>query len=91
MKLIFEYIIIMYDAFYRFQQEMMSFSKNMVRVDYLARVIWVSLKIHQAMTKFLTNGSAKYDPALSAAFIRFLTTQTAENSAALLAKRVKSL
>ena len=91
LRLISEYVIIMFDTFHKFQQEMMSYCKNMVHADFLARVIWVSLKIHEAMAKFLGTGSAKYDPALSAAFIRFLTTETAANSSAALAKRVKKL
>jgi hypothetical protein len=43
------------------------------------------------MSSFIGEGSAKYNSALAAAFLRFLTTETGQNSSSALGKRVKKL
>ena len=91
LRLISEYVIIMFDRFYLDQQKLMKWTKNVTKADYLIRVVWISLLVHQAMESFLTNGNMKYNSSLSAAFLRHLTSETAQNNAASFEKRVTAL
>ena len=91
LTLISEYTILMYDVFYVFSQKLLQFSLDVNRADYLTRVIWVSLLIHQEMARFTATEKMKHHPTLSNAFIRFLTKATAANSAASIAKRLAAL
>ena len=86
-----EYTILIYDAFQAHSQKLIQFSLDVDRADYLTRVIWVSLLIHQEMTTFTRAEKMKHHPTLSNAFIRFLTKATAAHSSAGIAKRLAAL
>lgn len=91
LKLLSEYIILMYQGFYIHSQKLIQFSMEVDRVSYLTRIIWVSLLIHQEMDRFTETGEMKHHPTLSAAFIRFLTKATAANNSSSLGKRIAAL
>ena len=91
LTLISEYTILMYDVFYLHSQKLLQFSLDVDRSDYVTRVIWVSLLIHQEMARFTQSEKMKHHPTLSNAFIRFLTKATAANSSAGIAKRLAAL
>ena len=82
LTLISEYTILIYDVFYMHSQKLIQFSLEVDRAEYLSRVIWVSLLIHQEMARFTQTEKMKHHPTLSNAFIRFLTKATAAHSSA---------
>ena len=91
LKLLSEYVILMFDVFYKHSQKMMKYSASMNRANYTARAIWVSLCIHVEMEKFTSGSKMKHNSTLSAAFMRFLTKSTAANSASSLGAKIKTL
>ena len=76
--LLSEEIIIMFDRFYTIRRKRMEFIVKGTRVQYMVRCIWLTMQVHMAMDEFVRDGM-KYNPAISAAFVRFLTKQTGSN------------
>ena len=91
LTLLSEYVILMFDVFYKHSQKMMKYSASMNRAEYTARAIWVSLRIHEEMAKFTSGSKMKHNATLSAAFMRFLTKSTAANSSSSLGAKIKAL
>jgi hypothetical protein len=56
----------------------MEFIVKGTRVQYMVRCIWLTMQVHMAMDEFVRDGM-KYNPAISSAFVRFLTKQTGSN------------
>ena len=48
------------------------------KVEYMVRCIWLTLQVHLSMDKFVRDG-LKYNSAILAVFVRFLTKQTGSN------------
>jgi hypothetical protein len=74
-------VIIMYDRFHAVRRKHMDFTVNCSRVEYMVWSIWIAMQVHMVMDEFTQDGM-KYDLALSAAFVRFLTKVTDGNGAA---------
>mmetsp|Transcript_24640 Transcript_24640/g.52533 ORF Transcript_24640/g.52533 Transcript_24640/m.52533 type:complete len:178 (-) Transcript_24640:1189-1722(-) len=72
-------VTVMFDRFFDSAMHSLPFTSASNMVDHTARVIWVLLKSHVTIAEFMANGS-KHHPAISAAFIRFLTRQTGSSS-----------
>jgi hypothetical protein len=79
--LLSEEVIIMFDHLYAIRHKRMDFVVKGSRLEYMVRCIWISLQVHMAMDDFVKDG-LKYNLAISAAFIRFLTKQMGGNVAA---------
>jgi ribosomal protein L12E/L44/L45/RPP1/RPP2 len=78
--LLSEEVIIMYNCFHAIQRKHMDFTVNGLRVEYMVWCIWIAMQVHMVMDEFTQDGM-KYNLALSAAFIRFLTKVTGGNAA----------
>lgn len=91
LTLLSEYVILMFDVFYRQTQQMRKYSEGMNRAEYEARAIWVALRIHADMESFAGAGRMKHNSTIAAAFIRFLTKATAANSSTSLGSKVASV
>jgi hypothetical protein len=76
--LLSEEVIIMFDRFYTIRRKRMEFIIKGTRVQYMVRCIWLTMQVHMAMDKFVCDGM-KYNPAISAAFVCFLTKQMGNN------------
>jgi hypothetical protein len=76
--LLSEEVIIMFDRFYTIRRKRMEFIVKGTRVQYMVRCIWLTMQVHMAMDEFVRDGM-KCNPAISAAFVRFLTKQTGSN------------
>jgi hypothetical protein len=76
--LLSEEIIIMFDQFYAIRRKRIKFTVKGTRVEYMVQCIWLTLQVHMAMDYFTRDGM-KYNPAISAAFVQFLTKQTGGN------------
>ncbi len=57
---------------------------------YMIWCIWLAMQVHIAMDKFVKDG-AKYNPAISAVFVQFLTKQTGSNVGAGLKSKLSKL
>jgi len=90
LKLLSEYVIILCDRLFRLRQNVREFTVNMPLVDYMSRVIWVSLLVNQEMANML-KGQLKYEAVLSTAYMRFLTVRTGKNSGAGLGTRITTV
>ncbi len=88
--LLLEEVIIMFDRFHAIRRKRMDFMVNGSRVEYMVRCIWIFMQVHMVMEEFTANGM-KYNPSLSAAFMRFLTKVTGGNAAAGVAGSVALL
>ena len=80
----------MFDCFHTIRRKRMDFMVNGPRVEYMVRCIWISMQVHMVMEKFTATGM-KYNPFLSAAFMRFLPKVTGGNAAAGVAGSMASL
>ena len=56
----------------------MEFIVKGTRVQDMVRCIWLTMQVHMAMDKIIQDGM-KYNPAISAAFVHFLTKQRGSN------------
>jgi hypothetical protein len=88
--LLSEEVIIMFDRFYAIRHKCMDLVVKGNRVEYMVRCIWISLQVHMAMDDFVKDG-LKYNLAISAAFIHFLTKQTGGNVSAGVCSQIQSL
>jgi hypothetical protein len=70
--LLLEKIIIMYTMIHDIRKQCMEFTLRGKRVEYMVRCIWLTLQAHTVIDDFIKRGS-KYNSAIYAAFIRFLT------------------
>ncbi len=68
----------MFNRFYTIGRKCIDFTIKSARVKYMIRCILLSMQVHMAMDKFVKDGM-KYNPPISAAFVRFLTKQTGSN------------
>jgi hypothetical protein len=88
--LLLEEIIIMFDHFYAIRRKHMDFVVKGKRVEYMVRCIWILLQVHMAMDDFVKDG-LKYNSAISAVFICFLSKQTGGNVSAGVGSQIQSL
>jgi hypothetical protein len=79
--LLLQEVLIMFEQFYSIRQKRMDFTVKGSRVKYMVRCIWLTLKVHVQMDEFVCNG-LKYNLAISAAFMRFLMSQTGSKGSA---------
>ena len=56
----------------------------------MVHCLWITLNTHMKMEAFIKSG-IKFDPLISASFIRFLTKQTGSNVAADVGGKLKAL
>lgn len=89
-ELLSEELILIFDRLFKCRTTVMEWDPNMDQVEYTTRVLWASLACLAKAEEFTRDGLA-YHPIISAAFIRFLTKQTGENSAAGMAVKLKDL
>jgi hypothetical protein len=57
---------------------------------YMAWCIWITCQVHRVMQEFV-EGGLKNNPAISTAFVRFLTRQTLANIAPGVGGQIKTL
>ena len=87
-ELLSEYVVIMYDLFYTHQQLLLQFTNNMARADFITRLVWVNLLIHQEMARLIAHGNMKQNSSLASAFIRLLTKASASTNATSVITRI---
>ena len=90
MLLISEEFYLMFSDFFECRKGLLEFEPSMNLANYLARVVWLSLKCHMSAKALLKNG-LKYSAVISAAFVRFLTKQTGANTSAGLKSKLTEL
>jgi hypothetical protein len=88
--LLSEEIIIMFSMIHDIRKQRMEFTLKGKRVEYMVRCIWLTLQAHSVMDGFVKRG-LKYNSAISAAFIRFLTKQTGQNVSTGIGSHIKVL
>jgi hypothetical protein len=76
--LLLEMIIIMFNHFYTIWHKRMDFTVKGARLKYMVWCIWIAMQVHMAMDRFVKDGM-RYNPAISAAFVWFLTKQMGSN------------
>jgi hypothetical protein len=54
--LLSEEVIIMFDHFHAICRKRMDFMVNGLRVEYMVRCIWISMRVHMTMEEFTANG-----------------------------------
>ncbi len=60
------------------------------KADYMARCIWITCQVQRVMQEFV-EGGMRNNPAISTAFIRFLTKMTGGNVSAGVGGQINSL
>jgi hypothetical protein len=70
--LLSEEVIIMVERFHLIRRRRMDFTVKGSKVEYMVRCIWLTLQVYVSMDEFVRDG-LKYNSAISAAFVRFLT------------------
>ncbi len=89
--LLSEQVIIMYQQIQQVQSQWMEFMLTKgSKVAYMARCIWITCQVHQVMQDFVAGG-LKNNPAISTAFVCFLTKQTSANIASGVNGQIKTL
>jgi hypothetical protein len=88
--LLSEEIIIMFSMIHDIRKQRMEFTLKGKRVEYMVRCIWLTLQAHAVMDGFVKQG-LKYNSAISAAFIHFLTKQTGQNVSTGIGSQIKVL
>ena len=89
--LVSEQVIIMYQRIHQVCSQRMEFVPNKVsQMAYMARCIWITCQVHRVMHDFV-KGGLKNNPAISTAFVRFLTRQTAQNVASGIGSQLKTI
>ncbi len=88
--LLSEEVIIMYNCFHAIQCKHMDLMVNGLRVEYMVWWIWIAMQVHMVMYDF-TQHRMKYNLALSAVFVHFLTKVTGGNADAGVAGSAVSL
>ncbi len=56
----------------------MDFTVKGAKIEYMVHCIWLTLQVHLSMDEFVRDG-LKYNSAISAAFVWFLTKRTGSN------------
>jgi hypothetical protein len=89
--LLSEEVIIMHNRIHAVRCQRMEFvaSKDN-KADYMARCIWITCQVHRVMQEFV-EGGLRNNPAISTAFIRFLTKMTGGNVSAGVGGQIKAL
>ena len=90
-ELLSEYVVIMFDLFYTHQQILLQFTSNMVKADFVVRLIWVNLLIHQEMERLIANGNMNQNSSLASALIRLLTKASASTNTTSVLTRVAAI
>lgn len=90
MELVSEQTIIVFNKMFELRAFIYDFDADANLVDFVTRLIWVTLKCHMLIEKMLALGLDN-DVSIASAFIRFLTKQTGSNSTASLASRISKL
>ena len=70
--LLSEMVIIMFDRFYAIWHKRMDSTVKGAGMEYMVHCIWISLQVHTLMDEFVKD-RMKYNPAILAAFVWFLT------------------
>jgi hypothetical protein len=78
LNLLSKEVIIMFDHFYAIRCKRMDFTVKGAGVEYMACCIWLTLQVYALMDEFVKDG-LKYNPVISATYVRFLTKQTGSN------------
>jgi len=89
--LVSEYVVLIFDKYYRRMQNLVEFADGTARVDWLVESIWVNLSVLEEMEAITKGGDPRHNPTLASAFIRFLTKTAAENSTAKLATSIEKI
>ncbi len=88
--LLLEEIILVLDCFYTIWRKRMDFMVKGAWVEYMIWCIWLAMQVHMAKDKFIKDGM-RYNPAISAAFVRFLTKQMGSNVGAGVGSQLSKL
>ena len=80
----------MFSMIHDIRKQRMEFTLKGKQVEYMVRCIWLTLQAHAVMDGFVKRG-LKYNSAISAAFIRFLTKQTGQNVSTGIGSQIKGL
>ena len=89
--LLSDYIIIMFDGYFRKFQKLPEFTLDTNHADWITDLIWVTLEVMEEVKKLTEGGNPKYDTTLGVAFVCFLTTAAAKNSVANLKKSLEEV
>ncbi len=76
--LLSEEVIIMFEWFHSIRRKRMDFTVKGAKFKYMVRCIWLTLQEHVSMDEFVCDG-LKYNSAILAAFVCFLTKRTGSN------------
>jgi hypothetical protein len=89
--LLSEEVIIMHNRIHAVRRQRMEFvaSKDN-KADYMARCIWITCQVHRVMQEFV-EGGLRNNPAISTAFIRFLTKMMGGNVSVGVGGQIKAL
>jgi hypothetical protein len=91
LELVTEQFTLVFDSLFECRQAVMSYTgEGGDKVPHMVRCLWITLNTHMKMEAFFKNG-LKFDPIISASFIRFLTKQTGSNVAAGVGGKLKAL
>jgi hypothetical protein len=89
--LLSEQVIIMYQRIQQVWSQWMEFLPTKgSKVAYMARCIWITCQVHRVMQDFVAGG-LKNNPAISTAFVHFLTKQMSANVASGVGRQIKTL
>ena len=89
--LVSEEVIIMYQRIQQVRSQRMEFVPNKgSKIAYMARCVWITCQVHRVMHEFV-DGGLKNNPAISTAFVRFLTRQTAQSVASGIGSQLKAI
>jgi hypothetical protein len=87
--LVSEDLVLMFDRMFAERMKLFDSQKDRSKVEYVSCILWVSLRCHMVAMEF-TEGGIKYNPTISAAFVRFLTKQTGANTSANVSQTLKT-
>ena len=91
LELVTEQFSLIFDALFECRQAVLAYTGQAEdKVTHMVRCLWITLNTHMKMEVFIKNG-LKFDPIISASFIRFLTKQTGSNVAAGVDGKLKAL
>ena len=81
LKLLSNYVIIIFDHFYVSRQKLLEFTIGaQAELNYQARTIWVALLVHREMAHFLEGGGMRNNSLLNTAYVRFITEEFGKSS-----------
>ena len=83
-------VIHIYESLFDVRQHAKEMSATGSKVAILVSTIWHTMEAHQVMGEYMAL-RFKHHPAISSAYVRFLTKMTGDNSAAALTTKFKAL